>query len=82
MEPGIASALGGMNEMMVCLLPPPELWSRFIELKEPFFKQTLKQKGRAPFPHITLLQMRIDAKLAGAPILLALSFFGACRRAG
>ena len=52
------------TEMMVCLLPPPELWPRFVELKEPLLKPSLKEKGRAAFPHITLLQTHIDAKLA------------------
>jgi len=46
------------NEIMIAIIPPLSSWEQYIKIKSNHFKPSLANKGRCPFPHITLAQSR------------------------
>ena len=44
------------KQIMFAILPPVDCWQPFVDLKSNHFSAKLKQKGKSPFPHITLVQ--------------------------
>ena len=39
---------------MVAAVPPMEVWLQFVAIESNYFKKSLADTGRRPFPHMTL----------------------------